>query len=120
MLPKAILFDMDDTLLTYTITLESAWKQACEISAKETKTFTADELLYQINIVREWYWSDPERHRLGRLNLLGARIAFVRMALKKLGCEDENSAVEYCHQLHKVNRRGPDFFPDVEDTLQNW
>lgn len=109
---------MDDTLLTYTITLESAWKQACEISAKETKTFTADELLYQINIVREWYWSDPERHRLGRLNLLGARIAFVRMALKKLGCEDENSAVNIATNYTRLIDGALDFFPDVEDTLQ--
>ena len=95
---------MDDTILRYTITLESAWKEACEISAKDTKSFTAEELLHHINIAREWYWSDPDRHRIGRLNLLKARTSFITMALKKLGCEIIDGTL--------------DFFPDVEDTLQ--
>jgi putative hydrolase of the HAD superfamily len=118
MLPKAILFDMDDTILRYTITLESAWKEACEISAKDTKAFTAEELLHQINIAREWYWSDQERHRTGRLNLLKARTSFIRMALTKLDCEDEKLAVNIAANFSKIIEGTLDFFPDVEDTLQ--
>ena len=108
---------MDDTLLTYTISLESAWQKACEISAKETKAFTSEELLHQINIVREWYWNDPERHRLGRLNLLKARISFVRMALKKLGCEDEKIAVDIATNYSKLVEGSLNLFPNAEDTL---
>ena len=118
MLPKAILFDMDDTILRYTITLESAWKEACEISAKDTKSFTAEELLHHINIAREWYWSDPERHRIGRLNLLKARTSFITMALKKLGCEDEKIAENIATSFSNIIDGTLDFFPDVEDTLQ--
>ena len=109
---------MDDTLLTYTITLESAWKKACEISVKDNEAFAAEELLHQINIVREWYWSDPERHRLGRLNLLKARTSFIRMALKKLGCEDDKLAVNIATGFSKIIDGTLDFFPDVEDTLR--
>jgi len=34
MLPKAILFDMDETLLTTTMPIESAWQEACELQQK--------------------------------------------------------------------------------------
>ena len=86
MLPKAILFDMDETLLTNTIPIDTAWQKACETSAKKKpNNFKAEELEQQIKIVREWYWSDTERHRAGRLNLLRARTEVVMMALEKLG-----------------------------------
>jgi putative hydrolase of the HAD superfamily len=92
MLPKAILFDLDDTLLRYDIPLESAWKKACEISVSDIRNIKTDELLRQIDIARNWYWSDPKRHQAGRLNLLDARTAIVKMALEQLGYNDEKTA----------------------------
>ena len=117
MLPKAIFFDLDDTLLRCNITLELAWKKACEISVRETKTFKSDELLHQIDIVREWYWLDPERHRLGRLNLLDARTAIVRMALQKLSCDDQKIADNIAAKYTLLTEGAMGLFPNTEDTL---
>jgi putative hydrolase of the HAD superfamily len=117
MLPKAIFFDMDDTLLRCDTTLELAWKKACEISLRETKTFKSDELLHQIDIIREWYWSDPERHRSGRLNLLGARTAIVRMALEKLGCYDKKIADNIAASFSLITEGALGLYPNTENIL---
>jgi putative hydrolase of the HAD superfamily len=117
MLPKAILFDMDETLLTNTMPIESAWQEACETSAKRVNTFNSEELRLQINIIREWYWGDPERHRLGRLNLLKARTAVVRLSLEKLGCGDEVIAAAVATDYSSLIDRSLSCFPNAEDTL---
>jgi len=119
MLPKAILFDMDETLLTNTIPIDAAWREACETCAKKTDNFKPEELEHQLSIVREWYWSDPERHRLGRLNLLRARTEVVRMALERLGCSDEQASAAIAMDYSLLIDRSLDYFPDAEDTLRH-
>jgi putative hydrolase of the HAD superfamily len=118
MLPQAIFFDMDDTLLKYNIPLESAWQKACEISLKESQTIKVDELLQQIEIARNWYWSDPERQRTGRLNLLNARTTIVKKALKQLGRNDERTAGNIAVNYANILDGTLDFFPDAEKTLK--
>lgn len=104
-------------MLTNTMPIESAWQEACETSAKRVNTFNSEELQLQINIIREWYWGDPERHRLGRLNLLKARTAVVRMSLEKLGCGDEEIAVAVATDYSSLIDRSLGYFPNAEDTL---
>jgi putative hydrolase of the HAD superfamily len=118
MLADAILFDMDDTLLRNNVTLESAWFRACEDAAAETKSIKPGELLRQIDIVREWYWSDPERHHSGRLNLLATRTSFVKTALERLGCDDGQIAETIANRYMQLLEESLELFPDVEDTLR--
>ena len=118
MLPNAILFDMDETLLTNTLPIDTAWQQACRNSAKENKSLQADALYEQISVVREWYCSDPKRHRLGRLNILKARTEVVSIALAKLGGRDEKTAAHIATDYSALIDRSLDFFPQVEDTLR--
>jgi len=116
--PKAILFDLDDTILRSSVTPESAWKEACEVSAQETKLFKAEELLSLINTIRDWYWSDPERHRAGRLNLSATRITIVRMALEKLGCANERVAAKIATDASNLREASLELFPNAEDALR--
>ena len=118
MLPEAIFFDMDDTLLFVTVTTESAWQQACDISLKEPQPYRTDELLQHLNIIRDWYWSDTERHRVGRLDLHRARTAIVKMALDKLGCGDEAAASRIAANYAEILDKTLDFFPDAEKILE--
>jgi putative hydrolase of the HAD superfamily len=118
MLPEAILFDMDETLLTNTIPIDASWREACETSAKRANNFKPEELEQQIKIVREWYWSDTERHRAGRLNLIGARTEVVKIALDKMGCSDEKMAAAIAADYSSLIDRSLDYFPDAEKTLR--
>jgi putative hydrolase of the HAD superfamily len=118
MLPQAILFDMDDTLLFVNVTAESAWKEACNLAVKEPKPHSTEEFLNQLNTVRNWYWSDAERHRVGRLDLHGARTAIIRMALEKLGCNDEQTANNIAANYANILDGALEFFPNAENTLK--
>ena len=118
MLPKAIFFDMDDTLLFVNVTAESAWKEACKLAIKEPKPYNTEEFLNQLNTVRNWYWSDAERHRVGRLDLHGARTAIIRMALEKLGCNDEQTANNIAANYANILDGALEFFPNAENTLK--
>ena len=40
-----------------------------------------------IERTRPWFWADPERHRVGRLDLDAARREMVRMSLADLGVD---------------------------------
>jgi len=117
MLPRAIFFDLDDTLLRYNISLESAWKKACDISLEDSKTIKTPYLIHQIDIVREWYWSDTERHQAGRLNLHSARTDIVRMALERLGYTDEQTASNIAANYAEIMDETLGFFPNYENTL---
>jgi len=68
MLPEAVFFDMDDTLLFVSVTA-SLLERSLRCILKKPQPYRTEELLNQLNIVRDWYWSDLERHRLGRLDL---------------------------------------------------
>ena len=65
--PKALLIDLDDTLIDYDGFAEEAWHRACEVvsgGALPVNTLVNEILQYS-----SWYWSDPHRHREGRNNL---------------------------------------------------
>jgi len=118
MLPKAILFDMDGTILNYEVKPEEAWKEACRIPAERTGLFETERLLSSIDEIREWYWSDPERLRAGRLNLFEARKTIVRIALEKIGFTNEG-IVDEVATIYWHLREGSIRFPqDTEETLR--
>lgn len=117
MLPKAILFDLDNTLARYKVSQESAWKKAFEIAADDLDFSRTDELLNVVNTVRKWYWSDPERHRAGRLNMNDARKTILRMALKELDCVNEKAIDKVATAYMDSRESSLDFFPDTENML---
>ncbi|MBI5031704.1 MAG: HAD family hydrolase [Chloroflexi bacterium] len=118
MIPKAIFFDLDDTIIAFEAVSDAAWLQVCQEFAQQTNRFTAIELLESINTTRAWYWSDPERHRIGRMNLAGARLALVKMALEKLGCNDDSYATEIAEKYSTVRTEMIDFIPGAKATLE--
>lgn len=91
-LPKAILLDLDDTILDDSGSIRASWRIACAEHAAEAGGLAPDLLHQTIARISQWYWADPERHRLGRLRLLDARREVVRLALADLGAEAPETA----------------------------
>lgn len=118
MLPTAIFFDLDDTIVSFDGVAEPAWKEICSIFAEKTKLFKSEDLFNSIDEIRKWFWSDPERHRNGRLNLNQARRIIVRNALEKLKCYNEKIANEIADSYSHLREELIDFFPNAEDTLK--
>ena len=90
--PKAILLDLDDTILNDSGNIESIWEQACHAHRDEFGSIDAAAVSAEINRVRDWYWADRDRHREGRLDLEAARRHVVQLALANLGIDREGLA----------------------------
>lgn len=118
-LPKAILFDLDDTIISFDGVADYAWERACKSFVKGEKTsFSVIELLESINKTRKWYWSDPERHRTGRMNIVKARREIVIAALHELHFFDEDKAFKMADNYSKLQEELICLFPRSIETLE--
>lgn len=103
-LPRAVLLDLDDTILDDSGNVSHCWREACLAYREELGTTDPAALHERIERTRAWFWSDPERHREGRLDLDAARREIVRASLAEMGIEVpglvEKIAEHYRAQRH--------------------
>jgi HAD superfamily hydrolase (TIGR01549 family) len=118
MVPKAILFDLDGTIITSETIAEPAWWEACRIAAKANKKLDSRKLFNQINEVRESFWNDPVSNEEGRKDIRKARTWIVEEALSRIGVTDRTFAesIELKYSTRKDELTG--FFPKAEAVLQ--
>ncbi|HQT92763.1 MAG TPA: hypothetical protein PL001_12140, partial [Candidatus Kryptobacter bacterium] len=79
----AVLFDLDDTLVAFDLVTESTWRQVCEEYASENPEYSAAIVYDAVSKESHWYWSDEERHRVGRNDIVAARRGIVKSAFEK-------------------------------------
>jgi putative hydrolase of the HAD superfamily len=85
--PAAVLFDLDDTLIDYSGNVETCWDAACARVASAGVDPAA--VARAIHAVREWFWSDPVRHRRERVDMIGAWTKIAAQALERVGHSSE-------------------------------
>ena len=83
-LPKAILFDLDDTILSAYARPEAAWLSIAEEFVEQLAPLSVVEVVDKIIACSREFWSDPARHRHWRLRLLDARRENVAAAFAEL------------------------------------
>jgi putative hydrolase of the HAD superfamily len=104
-LPRAVLLDLDDTILDDSGGVINCWRDACEAHCSTMNGLEPERVFEAIDWIREWYWSDPERHRIGRLDLAWARGEVVRHALTEIGVEDPVLARQIGDTYHVLRDR---------------
>jgi putative hydrolase of the HAD superfamily len=119
MLPKAILLDLDDTIISfdYGIDLDGCWRSVC---GKHLKV-DGNELERMIGLIKQkakWYWSEPERHRIGRLDLVKARIEIVSGALGETIIQGSGLAEQIATEYGLIRDEAVTLFPGAIETLQ--
>ncbi len=78
---------MDDTILGFEAVSSEVWRIVCERYVDELPGWTVGQLFEGIDSYRRWFWSDPERHRRGRLNLINIRHEVVLGAFRQMGID---------------------------------
>jgi putative hydrolase of the HAD superfamily len=116
--PRALLLDLDDTILDDSSRVHESWLEACASHADRLAPLHAAAVVDAIRNTSKWFWGDPDRHRTGRLQLDAARREVVRLALIDLGIEDPELAccIGDAYSHWRDVRMEP--LPDAIDTVQ--
>ena len=111
--PRAVLVDLDETIVDGSAVVD-CWVDACECCAP---TVDARAVLEEILRLRDWFWSDPERHRAGRLDLKAAARLIAETAVANVGCDDERLAARIAEHYSHCRDRRMVLFPGALDAL---
>ena len=118
MLPKGILFDLDDTIIAYVGISKPVWKQVCQEFSVENDRLEPVLLYDIIKETSHWYWSDPDRHRKGRGDLNRARRHIMEMVFEKLGVDDTLLAHKIGETFQRRREEGLTLFEGARETLE--
>jgi putative hydrolase of the HAD superfamily len=116
-LPKAILLDLDDTILDSYSDPDAVWLQLCNEFADRLDNVTPDMLFSALGESREWFWKDSERARQGRLDLIKARREIVSAAFVHLGFQSSSIVNEMADRYTTIREKGVRPFPNAVETL---
>jgi putative hydrolase of the HAD superfamily len=117
-LPAGFLLDLDDTILDDSSNIDQCWRDACAANASELGGLDLSLVVDTIRHTSRWYWSDPDRHRDGRLELDAARREVVRLALLQLGMKDAAVAAKIGDAYGYQRDSGMEPLPDAIDTVR--
>jgi putative hydrolase of the HAD superfamily len=117
-LPRAILFDMDDTILDDSGAIEACWRTACCLGETHEARVAAEELYTSIRRYADWYWGDPLRHRAGRLDMRAARRDIVAGALRGLDVDAPQLAAAIADAYGAAREEAVAPLPGAIETLR--
>ena len=116
-LPRALLIDLDDTVVRYGAGGEGLWAEVLGRFARVLPV-APERLLAAVDAVREPFWADPERSRLARHDMFAARRAVVAQAFDRVGLSSEGELVRVVADAYSSEREArvaP--FPGALDAL---
>lgn len=114
---RGIIFDLDDTIISFDVSAGPTWKYVCEKYTSESKVISAKALFKAIDEVRKGFWSNDERHKKGRSNLKSARRKIVKEAFQRLGLENMNDAIKVADSYSVERMKQIELFPKTIETL---
>ena len=116
-LPRALLLDLDDTILDAHRNPDEAWIGVCREFAGRLGASSPEALHAAVLESRDWIWGDPERSRRGRLNMTGTRRVIVRRALESLGVPYSPAVEAMADRFTTLRDAAIRPFPGAIDTL---
>jgi len=121
-LPRAILFDLDDTIISAYGRPELAWAAVISEFLAELEPLTTASVLSAVQDSAARFWADAERHRAWRQKLREARREVVRDAFAALA--RQGASVPSLSTQNAIADRFTDYrdeqmhiFPDAHDTI---
>lgn len=117
-LPKAIMFDLDDTILSSGPHPDLAWRDILSRFADRIEGASMAALFDALSAYRQWYWSEPDRHRVGRLDLGASSRHIVRSAFERAGIDAPLLADEIGETYNFERSLTVSPFPGAIETLQ--
>ncbi len=111
--PDAVVFDLDDTLIDERGGVDGAWRAALAAVPAASRP----RLYETLRATERWYWSDPGRHRAGRMRLAEARLAIVRRAFATCGYRDQRLTAAVAHSYGAARDAALKLMPAASEVL---
>jgi putative hydrolase of the HAD superfamily len=119
-LPRAILFDLDDTLIRAYAQPEDAWRRLLHIFAAHLDV-RDEEAIERVRVAvmdeARAFWSDPVAAAKWRLDIATARRLSVRRGLRRLGWTDDVLADRIADAFTEMRRAEYRLYPDAHATV---
>ena len=115
-LPRALLFDLDDTIVRESAGAENLWAELCDAFAARAGV-EAQALHAAMLVARDWFWGDPAREKRGRLAMPWARRAVAEQAFRQLGLRNLAVAHALGDAFTRTRSERMHFFPGARETL---
>ena len=116
-LPKAVFFDMDNTILAYDSISPKSWEGAFTRFAHRFGGVDVQQFRETVSKTRSWFWSDPTRDQRGRLDLTAARREVVALAFAHLGVDAGETANEVADAYAEIQEASVVPYPGAMETL---
>ena len=117
-LPKAILFDLDNTILANDASAPRHWGQAFARFASRLGGLDTQQLLVAMTDIRRQYMADPNWDAWARVNLTASRRALVVLAFSRLGVDTGELADEIVAAYREIREESREIFPGAIDALK--
>ena len=117
-LPKALFLDLDDTIVAYSDARDTCWLTVSQKHIHRFPGVTAEELYTALLRRRDWYWSDPIRHKVGRSDMKAARRAIVAHTFEDRGIDSPELALLLADEYTAAHHQGIQPFPAAIETLE--
>ena len=116
-LPAAILFDLDDTILDTTRSATRVWARTARAFESEIG-MPAERFEPVLDRARAWFWADPQRNRVGRLDVQRSRVEVTHHGLKELGIDDHALAERFAAHYSRLRVSSMRPFEGAIETLE--
>jgi putative hydrolase of the HAD superfamily len=114
-IPRAVFLDLDDTIIDDSSSVVGGWRAAI---GEHLHGVEVQAVLDAIFAVRDWYWSDAERHRLGRQDLLSTSTWIVEDALRRLGHAEPELARKIAYRYREIREQGQVLLPGAIEAIE--
>jgi putative hydrolase of the HAD superfamily len=116
-IPAHIILDLDDTIVDYSTPGSEAWADIIPQFARRIG-ISPDRLRDAVMASSNRYWSDPVRHREGRLSQVRARRTYLREAFGGLGLDGSDVADEMADTFSREREERVRLFDGAARALQ--
>ena len=121
MTPAAILFDLDDTILSCEGgDYRKLWRKSIEEQIHLFDGLSVQALFEEIRKVAREFWSDADRHRRGRLEIQASRQHIVATAATNLNHGNDEAAIQLADHYHERREFNVVPFEGALETLEHF
>jgi putative hydrolase of the HAD superfamily len=117
--PRALLFDLDDTIIDYSGSYERSWHGAAQLACDAVEGLARGQFVAAIQQSRDAFWQDPVRAERGRRDLRAASTEVVSGAFTTLAIDAPPGLARAIAEDYR-ERRETDIalFPDAVTVLE--